>query len=158
MKLKGILIVAVGLLSMSIMAQENKTVKKETTVKKVVTKQGSKVVTKEVAKVKKEKGKILVEGNQKVDQSSGEAVNMDQDQKVVSDAVTLDMENEAKKKAMEEKRKRELQEAIEAQKAKAEEQKKLLEEQRQERMRLLEENRKKLQHRPKGMSKLKKDN
>ncbi len=157
MKLKTVLMVVMGLFFIPLMAQENKTVKKETTVKKVVTKQGSQVVTKEVADVKKEKGKVVVEGTNEVNQNSGEAVNVDEARKVVSDEVTIDAENEAQKRALKEKREAELKAAIEAQKAKAEEQKRLLEEQRLERQRLLEENRKKLEHRPKGMSKLKKD-
>lgn len=158
MKTRILFIVLIGLFCIPMGAQENKTVKKETTVKKVVKKEGGKIITKEVVDVKKEKGKVLVEGTDRVDQQSEEAMKMGKDARVLQDEVTIDHENEMKKKAAEEKRKAELAASVAEQKAKAEEQKRLLEEQRKERLRMLEENRKKLQQRPKGMAKLKKDN
>src|SRR5210317_1982272 len=117
MKLKAIFTTLIILFCLPMMmAQENKTVKKETTVKKVVTKQGGKVVTKEVSSVKKAKGKLMVEGSDEVNQKAGEAIDIDNKSEVVVDAVTLDAENEAKKKEIERRRQEALKADIEAQK------------------------------------------
>jgi len=158
MKSKLLLLAIAATLSIPGLAQENETIKEETTVKRVVKKEGSKVITTEVSDVTKEKGKVLIDGNSDLNQNAVESSTMDKDKKILQDDVEIDEKNESLKEEIKEQHHEEIQSSIDAQRARIEEQKKLLEEQKLERQRLLEENRKKLEKRPKGMAKLKKDN
>lgn len=135
-------------------AQENKTVKKETTVKKVVERKGSQVIVKEVKEVDKEKGTVMVEDNEKENQEFNEATTANKNT-VVSDNVTIDAHNEAAIMAAKKRQEEALQKSIEAEKEKAMAQKKMLEEQKRAREQEMEANRKKLENRPKGVAKLK---
>ncbi|MEZ4874940.1 MAG: hypothetical protein R2793_05705 [Flavobacteriaceae bacterium] len=155
---KIILMFASLLLFFSVRAQENKIVKEETTVKKIITKEGSQVIVKEIKETEKEKGTVQVAGNEEENQEFNEAVQTDAEKEVVTDEVTIDEENEALIAAEKQRQEEALKASIEAEKAKAEAEKKMLEEQEQARLKAMEENRKKLEKRGKGMAKLKKDN
>ncbi len=137
-------------------AQENKTIKEETTTKRVVTKKGSKVTVKEVEAVETEKGAVIVAGTEEENQFFKEDATKSEGANVLVDTVTIDKANEARIAAEKKKREEELQRSIEEARAAAEAQRKLLEEKEQERMRALEENRKRLERRGKGVGKLKK--
>ncbi|HPF10286.1 MAG TPA: hypothetical protein PKW08_04015 [Flavobacteriaceae bacterium] len=155
--MKKIVFTTIALLAIfSLQAQENKVVKEETTIKKVVTKEGSQVIVKEVKNVEKEKGSVMVEGNENENQEFSEDLNVDKDQEVVKDEVIIDQDNEDLIEAEKKQQEDALQKSIEAQNAKAEAERKLLEQQREERLKMMEENRKKLESRPKGMTKLQK--
>ena len=139
-------------------AQVNKTVKEESTVKRVVTKEGSDVKIKEIKNTDTESGAVVVEGNNKTNQQFSETTRKDSDNKVVVDDVVKNEANEAKKMAIRERQEAQLQKAIEEQKAAAaaeaerERQAKLQQQQAE-----LEARRAALMKRPDGMSKLKKD-
>lgn len=139
-------------------AQVNKTVKEESTVKRVVTKEGSDVKIKEIKNTDTESGAVVVEGNNKTNQEFSETTRKDSDNKVVVDDVVKNEANEAKKIAIRERQEAQLQKAIAEQKAAAaaeaerERQAKLQQQQAE-----LEARRAALMKRPDGMSKLKKD-
>src|SRR5690606_27647448 len=76
-------------------AQVNKTVKEESTVKRVVTKEGSDVKIKEIKNTDTESGAVIVEGNNKTNQEFSEATRKDSDNKVIVDDVVVDKQNEA---------------------------------------------------------------
>lgn len=156
MKNKYIILLFALIISIGIQAQENKTVKKETTVKKVIERKGSQVIVKEVKQVDKERGSVMVEGNEKENQGFKEAVSTNKDQKTTS-ATTIDAQNEEAIRAAKQRQEEALQKSIEEEKAKAIAEKKLLEEQKKAREQELEAKRKQLESRPKGMSKLKSD-
>ncbi len=141
-------------------AQENKTIQEETTVTKIVKKEGSKVIITEVIDTDEEKGALIIEGNDKVDQQYYENKEVAKENKVTSEQISIDQANEAAIEAAKEKQEAALKASIEAEKVKAEAEKKILEEKKQAQLKELEENRKRLESRPKGMSKLKskKDN
>lgn len=138
-------------------AQENKTIKETTTVKKVVTKAGDKVVVKEVKETDTEKGAIVVENNEQAEQKSSLEVKKDVDKAVLKDATKTNEENRALVAQQKKDQEMALQQSIEQQKAKAEEERKLIEQQRQERLKMLEERKKELEKRSKGIVKLKKN-
>ena len=98
----------------------------------------------------------MVEGNENENQEFSEDLNVDKDQEVVKDEVIIDQDNEDLIEAEKKQQEDALQKSIEAQNAKAEAERKLLEQQREERLKMMEENRKKLESRPKGMTKLQK--
>ncbi len=139
-------------------AQVNKTVKEESTVKRVVTKEGSDVKIKEIKNTDTESGAVVVEGNNKTNQEFSETTRKDSDNKVVVDDVVKNEANEAKKIAIRERQEAQLQKAIAEQRAAAaaeaerERQAKLQQQQAE-----LEARRAALMKRPDGMSKLKKD-
>lgn len=137
-------------------AQENKTIKEETTVKRVVKKEGSKVIVQEVEAVETEKGAVIVAGTEEENQYFKEDATKSGGENVLVDTVQIDKANEARIAAEKKKREEELQRSIEEAKAAAETQRKLLEQKEQERLRALEENRKRLEKRGKGVGKLKK--
>lgn len=153
---KLVLLSALSLLSATfITAQENKTIKEETTLKRVVKKEGDKVVTSETEAKSSEKGAVIVADDGQENQYFREDTKADQQTKT-SDEFEVDSENrelvEARKKQQEE----ELRKSIEAAKAKAEAERKMLEAKEAERLQALEANRKKLEKRGKGVGKLKK--
>jgi len=137
-------------------AQENKTIKEVSTVKRVVKKEGSQVIVKEVEDVEKEQGAVIVAGTEEENQFFKEDSTKEDDQNVLVDEVSIDKENEARVAA---EKKRQEEEMIKSQaeaKAKAEAERKILEQQAKDRMKALELNRKKLEKRSKGTGKLKK--
>ncbi|MEZ4857814.1 MAG: hypothetical protein R2781_03300 [Flavobacteriaceae bacterium] len=142
----------------SLHAQENRTIKEETTVKKVITKEGSQVVVKEVKEVEKETGAVIVADDEKENQEFSEDTTKDTENKVIKNEATIDEQNEALIAAEKKRQEEALKASIEAEKAKAEAEKKILEEQKQARLKALEENRKKLEKRSKGIAPLKKNN
>ena len=155
------ILMSIALVSFTITAahaQVNKTVKEESTVKRVVTKEGSDVKIKEIKNTDTESGAVVVEGNNKTNQQFSETTRKDSDNKVVVDDVVKNEANEAKKMAIRERQEAQLQKAIEEQKAAAaaeaerERQAKLQQQQAE-----LEARRAALMKRPDGMSKLKKD-
>ena len=153
-------LIALGLMMLTIagaQAQVNKTVKEESTVKRVVTKQGSAVEIKETKDTKTQSGAVIVEDNNKINQEFSESSKNASDNKILVDEINTDAANEAmisnnkmRQEALLEASKKEL--AMDAEKRRME-----LEQKHMERMQELAENRARLEARPKGMSKLKKN-
>ncbi len=149
---------AVAILSIAgIQAQVNKTVKEESTTKRVVIKEGSEVKVVETKKINTESGAVIIDGNNKIDQESREVTRKDSDKKVLVDEVSIDMQNEAM--IAEKKKQQEAQlEASKKEQAEIAAKKKMEYEAKQAQMQKeLAERRAQLETRPKGMSKLKKD-
>ncbi len=138
-------------------AQVNKTVKEESTVKRVVTKEGSEVKVKEIKDTDTESGAVIVEGNDKTNQEFSESSKMDTDKKVLVDETNVDMQNEAM--VAEKKMQQEAQlEASKREQAELAAKKKMEYDAKQAQMQKdLADRRAQLESRPKGMSKLKKD-
>ncbi|OAD92538.1 hypothetical protein A7A78_01120 [Aequorivita soesokkakensis] len=138
-------------------AQVNKTVKEESTVKRVVTKEGSDVKIKEIKNTDTESGAVIVEGNDKTNQEFSEATRKDSDNKVIVDDVVVDKQNEAmiaEKKAQQE---AQLEASKREQEALAAKKKMEYEAKQAQMQKELAERRAQLESRPKGMAKLKKD-
>ncbi|MCB0464649.1 MAG: hypothetical protein KDC78_03085 [Aequorivita sp.] len=155
---KVIMSCAVAILTVAgFQAQENKTVKEESTVKRVVTKEGSDVKIKEIKNTDTESGAVIVEDNDKTNQEFSETTRKDSDNKVVVDDVVVDKQNEAmiaEKKAQQEAQL----EASKREQAEMAAKKKMEYEAKQAQMQKeLAERKAQLESRPKGMAKLKKD-
>jgi len=155
-KLITLTLVLFGCLTI-VQAQENKTIKETTTVKKVVTKAGDKVQVKEIKETDTEKGAIVVENNDEEEQNSALEFKKDVDTAVVKDATKTNEENKALVAQQKKEQEMALQKSIEEQELKAEEERKIIEQQRQERLKMLEERKKALEKRSKGIVKLKKN-
>ncbi len=140
----------------TLMAQENKTIKEETTVKRVITKEGSNVTIKEVEAIKIEKGEVIVANNEEENQVFSEETEVSDGEKIIVDETNVDANNEALIAANKKKEEEELQKSMEAAKAKAEVQRKLLEEQEIARLKAVKEKQKQLEHRGRRIVKLKK--
>jgi hypothetical protein len=139
-------------------AQVNKTVKEESTVKRVVTKEGSDVKVQEIKKTDTESGAVIVEGNNKTNQEFREKTKQDSDNKIVVDNVAIDAANEQKRLAIKERQQAELDMSIKAQNEKnAAEAERLRAERKAELQRQVDEKRAMLEKRPEGMVKLKKN-
>ena len=138
------------------LAQENKTIKEETTVKRVVKKEGSTVTVQETEATKSEKGAVIVADDEQENQVFSESTKLEDKEKVIVDETEIDAQNEAMIEANKLQKEKELQESIEAAKAKAEKQRKILAEQEAARLKAVEENRKRLEKRGKGVRKLSK--
>ncbi len=151
-------LIAVVLLSTysPITAQENKTIKDESTVKRVVTKEGSNVTIKEVEEIKTEKGEVIVTDNEEENQVFSESIKTEGSEKVLIDETKIDQNNEALIAANKKKEEEELQKSMEAAKAKAEAQRKMLEEKEAARLKAVREKQKLLEKRGKGIVKLRK--
>ena len=137
-------------------AQENETVVEETTVKRVVKKDGNTVEVKEMESTTAEKGKLVQKESNKEDADYSEVTQVVKSDATVVDKQLEDEKNKALKEAQLKKQEEELQKSREAGLAKAEAERKILEQQQAERLKALEENRKQLEKRGKGVSKLKK--
>jgi hypothetical protein len=144
-----------GISTMS--AQENKDVDQKTTIKKVVTKDTT-VQTKVTKETDTEVGVVVVEGNEKEDQNRNVVTRKVDDKQVVVDNVSEDADNKAMQEEIARKKKLELEASIKAEKEKAEKEKAALEAIKEAQLKEMEANRQRLQHRPKGMAKLQKDN
>lgn len=137
-------------------AQENKTIREETTVKKVVKKEGSQVIVKEVAEIKTEAGEVIVADNEEENQVFSEKSEVKDAEKVMVDETNIDSNNEAMIARMKAKEEEELRKSKMAAMAEAEAQRKMLAEKEAARLKAVEEAQKKLEKRPKGMARLSK--
>ena len=140
----------------AIIAQENKTIKEESVVKRVVTKEGSTVAVKEVKEVQTEKGTVVIAGDETENQEFSEQTRKEDSEQVLLDEEMMNSQNEAEKAAIEKRKAEELQKSKEAAMAKAEAERKKLAELEAARLQALEENKKQLEKRGKGIVKLKK--
>jgi len=156
-KLMGILcVLAMGTFTMQ--AQENKDIQQKTIVKKVTMTDNDKVVTKVVEETKADIDVIEVEENGAVNQEA-KVITKNADKTAV---VAEDNEENTTNKAMVAVKKKTLENDLEASKKaefeKAEAEKAALAAKKKELEAQMLENRKKLESRPNGMAKLKKDN
>jgi hypothetical protein len=138
-------------------AQENKTIKEESTVKRVITREGSDVKIKEVKNTDTESGAVIVKDDDQTNQEFREKTKRDSDKKVVVDKVKVDRNNEA----MIAEKKAQMQVQLEASKKEqaelAAERKAKYEAKQAEMQKELAERRARLEARPKGTAKLKND-
>jgi hypothetical protein len=137
-------------------AQENKSIVEETTVKRVVKKDGNTVEVMEVETIKSEKGTLIQKESKKEDADYTEKTELEQKEATILDKEKMDAENKALREAERKKQEAELQRSKEEGLAKAAAERKILEQQQAERLKALEENRKKLEKRGKGVGKLRK--
>lgn len=141
-----------------VQAQENKTVKQESTIKRVVTKKGSEVEVKEVKETDTESGAVIVSDDNQTNQEFRIENKKNRDNKLLTDELSTDEKNELL--ILENKRKQEekLEASIRQQKELAAQKRKELEQIQLQKEKELAERRAKLEARPKKMSKLKKSN
>ena len=141
-----------------VQAQENKTVKQESTIKRVVTKKGSEVEVKEVKETDTESGAVIVSDDNQTNQEFRIESKKNRDNKLLTDELSTDEKNELL--ILENKRKQEekLEASIRQQKELAAQKRKALEQIQLQKEKELAERRAKLEARPKRMSKLKKSN
>ncbi len=141
-----------------VQAQENKTVKQESTIKRVVTKKGSEVEVKEVKETDTESGAVIVSDDNQTNQEFRIESKKNRDNKLLTDELSTDEKNELL--ILENKRKQEekLEASIRRQKELAAQKRKELEQIQLQKEKELAERRAKLEARPKRMSKLKKSN
>ena len=138
-------------------AQVNKTVKEESTVQRVVTKEGSDVKVKEIKKTDTESGAVIVKNNNQTNQEFKETTRLDSDKKVLVDNTNIDQQNEAMIAAKKAQQEAQL-EASKRELAEIAAKKKMEYEAKQAQMKQeLAERRAQLESRPKGMAKLNKD-
>ena len=154
------ILMSIAIVALSItatQAQVNKTVKEESTVKRVITKEGSDVKVKEIKNTDTESGAVIVKNDNQTNQEFKEATKMDSDKKVLVDETNIDQQNET----MIAEKKVQLQAQLESSKrdqAEAAAKKKLEYDAKQAQMQKdLADRRARLESRPKGMSKLKKN-
>lgn len=135
-------------------AQENKTVKEESTVQSVVTKEGSDVKVKVIKNTETESGAVIVKDDNQENQEFKETSRLDSDKKVLVDKTNINQQNEAMiavKKAQQEAQL----EASKREQAEIAAKKKMEFEAKQAQMQQeLAERRAQLESRPKGMAKL----
>ncbi|MDP2687165.1 MAG: hypothetical protein Q8O62_08080 [Aequorivita sp.] len=138
-------------------AQVNKTVKEESTVQSVVTKEGSDVKVKVIKNTETESGAVIVKDDNQENQEFKETSRLDSDKKVLVDKTNIDQQNEAMiavKKAQQEAQL----EASKREQAEIAAKKKMEFEAKQAQMQQeLAERRAQLESRPKGMAKLDRD-
>lgn len=137
-------------------AQENKTVQEVSTVKRVVKREGSKVIIQETEAVDKVKGTVIVANNEEENQYFQEDTLVVKDQNILVDETTTDQENEALIAAAKKRQEEELERSKAEAKAKVAEEAKLLAQRKADMEKQLELNRKKLEKRSKGTGKLQK--
>lgn len=93
---KALMSLAVAILTIAgIQAQENKTLKEESTIKRVVTKKGSDVEIKEIKDIDTESGAVIVKDDNKTNQEFSETTKKNRDNKVLTDQVNIDPANKA---------------------------------------------------------------
>ncbi|MDC8003999.1 hypothetical protein POV27_08040 [Aureisphaera galaxeae] len=136
------------------LAQENKTITEVKTVKRIVTKEGSKVTVQEVETIEGQKGAVVVADDEEENQVFAEKSDTINQKNVLVDETNVDENNEAliaeRKRQQEEELKKSKEEAM----ARAAAQKKLLAQKEKERQEALKANRKRLERRGKGVGKL----
>ena len=140
-----------------IQAQENKTVKKESTVKRVVTKEGSNVNVKELKSTDTESGAVIIEGSNKTNQEFNENTRKDQANEVMVDEIEIDQDNVSSIKRQKEAQSDELKSSIKKQGQMADRKKQEFMEIELRMKKELAERQASLEARPKGMNKLKKN-
>ncbi|HPE82975.1 MAG: hypothetical protein KDC94_11085 [Aequorivita sp.] len=140
-----------------IQAQVNKSVKEESTTKRVVTKVGSDVIVKETKDIDTESGALIIEDNDKVDRNFSEVTSKDSDKKVLVDDEYIDPQNEALIAERKAQQQAQLEASKKEQAALAAKKKMEYEAKQAQMQKELAERRAKLESRPKGISKLKKD-
>ena len=133
---------------LTLLGQNNETVKEVVTVKRVITNNGQNITISEQQATKQIKGTVVVAGDSIVNQSATERSiqvidTINAQQQKIKDSV-----NQAKVAQLKAAREAELKASIEAQKAKAEAQKKALEAQYQKQLEALEAQRKALMKKP----------
>lgn len=150
--------IGIAILSIAgIQAQVNKSVKEESTTKRVIIKDGSDVIIKETKDIDTEAGALIVEDNNKIDRNFSEVTTKDTDKKILVDDEYADAQNKAliaEKKAQQE---AQLEASKKEQAALAAKKKMEYEAKQAQMQKELAERRAQLETRPKGMSKLKKD-
>ncbi|MBB6681098.1 hypothetical protein H4O20_06545 [Aequorivita sp. 609] len=155
----AVMSLALAILTLAgVQAQENKTVKQESTIKRVVTKKGSEVEVKEVKETDTESGAVIVSDDNQTNQEFRIESKKNRDNKLLTDELSTDEKNELL--ILENKRKQEekLEASIRQQKELAAQKRKELEQIQLQKEKELAERRAKLEARPKRMSKLKKSN
>lgn len=155
----AVMSLALAILTLAgVQAQENKTVKQESTIKRVVTKKGSEVEVKEVKETDTESGAVIVSDDNQTNQEFRIESKKNRDNKLLTDELSTDEKNELL--ILENKRKQEekLEASIIQQKELAAQKRKELEQIQLQKEKELAERRAKLEARPKRMSKLKKSN
>ncbi|WP_271392977.1 hypothetical protein [Aequorivita sinensis] len=155
----AVMSLALAILTLAgVQAQENKTVKQESTIKRVVTKKGSEVEVKEVKETDTESGAVIVSDDNQTNQEFRIESKKNRDNKLLTDELSTDEKNELL--ILENKRKQEekLEASIRRQKELAAQKRKELEQIQLQKEKELAERRAKLEARPKRMSKLKKSN
>ncbi|NGX84117.1 hypothetical protein [Aequorivita sp. KMM 9714] len=155
----AVMSLALAILTLAgVQAQENKTVKQESTIKRVVTKKGSEVEVKEVKETDTESGAVIVSDDNQTNQEFRIESKKNRDNKLLTDELNTDEKNELL--ILENKRKQEekLEASIRQQKELAAQKRKEFEQIQLQKEKELAERRAKLEARPKRMSKLKKSN
>ena len=147
MRLKNY-ILAFLIVPLTLLGQNNETVKEVVTVKRVITNNGQNITISEQQATEQIKGTVVVAGDSIVNQSATERSiqvidTVNAQQQKIKDSV-----NQAKVAQLKAAREAELKASIEAQKAKAEAQKKELEERYQKQLKALEAQRKALMKKP----------
>ncbi|HBB49126.1 MAG TPA: hypothetical protein DCZ44_05770 [Flavobacteriaceae bacterium] len=147
MRLKNY-ILAFFIVPLTLLGQNNETVKEVVTVKRVITNNGQNITISEQQATEQIKGTVVVAGDSIVNQSATERSiqvidTINAQQQKIKDSV-----NQAKVAQLKAAREAELKASIEAQKAKAEAQKKALEAQYQKQLEALEAQRKALMKKP----------
>ena len=140
-----------------IQAQENKTVKQESTIKRVVTKQGSAVEVKESKKTSIERGKVIVKDNNQTNQEFNEASKKNKSNELTMDEVSIDENNEMLIIENQKRKQAQLEASIKEQHELAAKRKKEFEQSQIQKQKELEDRKAKLEARPKRMSKLNKN-
>ena len=138
-------------------AQVNKTVKKETTVERIVSKDGSNVSVKEIKNTDTESGAVIVEGNKKTDQDFNEIKRSDVSKEVLVDAVDVDRNNESSIAKQREIQNAELEASKRNQQELAAQKNQEFRDKQLQMEKEMTDRRESLEARPKGMNKLKKD-
>ena len=141
-----------------VQAQENRTVKRESTIKRVVTKKGSEVEVKEVKETDTESGAVIVSDDNQTNQEFRIESKKNRDNKLVTDELNTDEKNELLILENKRKQQEKLEASIRQQKELAAQRRKELEQIQLQKEKELAERRAKLEARPKRMSKLKKSN
>lgn len=151
---KLIMSLAVAVFTVAVFqAQENKTIKKESTIKRVVTKEGSEVKVKETQRTQKVSGSVIVEDDNKTNQEFREIDKKNSDKKVLRKDINLDPENQALIAENKRKEQAQLEASIKQQKELAEKRRLELQAKQEQKQKELAERRARLTSRPKGIVK-----
>lgn len=141
-------IIAILLIPVSLLSQNNETVKEVVTVKRVITNNGQNITISEQQATQQIKGTVVVAGDTIVNQSTTERSIQLNDTIHSEEQRIKDSANQAKVAELRAAREAELKASIAAQKAKAEAQKKALEAQYKKQLEGLETQRKALMKKP----------
>lgn len=149
---------AIAILTITgVQAQENKTLKKESTIKRVVTKEGSDVKIKEIRDTKKESGAVNVKNDNNTNQEFSESSTKGIEKEILKDDVSVDERNKALIAENKKKQEAELEASRRYQEELAAKRKMEFEQKKEQMQRDMDERRANLEARPKRMSKLNKN-